>query len=74
VRRALIAAAVTSGLVAVRRRSRLQPPPPAADPEPEPAPAVVPTQRAKIVEGDAELSVADQEAEDDRILALLDRL
>ena len=68
-RRALIAAAVTSGVVAARRRTKHQPVAvPAAV-----APAV-PAQRAKLVEGDAELCVADQEAEDNHLLDLLDRL
>ena len=66
-RRALIAAAVTSGLVAAGRR-RHRPPAQA------PAPPAVPRQRSRIVEGDAELSVALEDAQDERILALLDRL
>ena len=58
-------AAVTSGMLAARRRAK---PPPAAKLP------VVPAQREKIIEGGAEFCVADQEAEDNRILALIDRL
>jgi hypothetical protein len=73
VRRALIAAAVTSGMVAARRRRRTTPQ--GALPVQVPALApVVPAQRAKIIDGDAELSVAEQESQDNRLLDLIDRL
>jgi hypothetical protein len=67
VRKAAIAAAVTSGAGAVRRRR-----PKKADPK---APAI-PAQRSALsplVEDDAELVLADQDAQDARILALIDR-
>jgi hypothetical protein len=70
VRRAVIAAAVTGGAVAVRRRR-----PKKAVTGPK-AP-VVPGPRValtEIMEGDDELVLADQDAQDARILALIDQL
>ena len=68
-RRALLAAAVTTGFVLARRR-----PPHAQPPAPE-----VPSQRARtglemLVDGDADLVVAEQEAQDTHILQALDSL
>ncbi len=66
-RTALLAAAV-GGMIAARRRRR-----------PVPAPAQVrlqlqlPVQRAPLLEDDVTLSVTEQHAQDERILALLDR-
>ena len=64
-RKALLAAALTSGLIAVSRR---RPAPPAVVP-------LVPGQpRARFMDGDAELVESEQDAQDAAILALLDRL
>jgi hypothetical protein len=66
-RKALLAAAMTSGLVAASRRR-----PPAAPPAEDPP---VPAQRrTRLVDGDAELIESEQDAQDAAILALLDRL
>jgi hypothetical protein len=70
VRKAVIAAAVTGGAVAVRRR------------RPKKVAAVitaaeVPAQRValtEIMKGDGELVLAEQDAQDARILALIDQL
>ena len=85
-RRSVIAAAVTTCLVAATtlrtRRAHRQlrashhPAQAASD---DNVPAVIPTQRPKtdlerLVDGDAELVLADQEAQDDHILAALDHL
>lgn len=71
-RRALLAAAVTSGFVLARRRPH-QAQPEAAD-QPE-----VPAQRARtdlemLIDGDADLVLAEQEAQDTHILQALDTL
>jgi hypothetical protein len=71
----VIAAAVTTGMVAAatRRAPRARR---AAAKRPAPAP-VIPAQRtalALLVEGDADLVVADQDACDARVLEALDQL
>jgi hypothetical protein len=72
-RKALLAAAVTSGAVVVnRRRHRL---PTESVPEPLPVLATAPAQRrAPFLEDDGDLVEAEQDAQDAAILALLDRL
>ena len=74
-RKSVIAAAVTTGVVAaaVRRGNRTP-----SRTVRKPAP-VIPVQRIRteleqLVEGDAELVVAEQEAQDTQILAALDQL
>jgi hypothetical protein len=64
-RKALLAAALTSGLIAVSRRR----------PAPRAVVPLVPGQpRARFMDGDAELVEDAQDAQDAAILALLDRL
>ena len=65
-RRLLIAVAVTSGVVAATRRSRK--PCPAVVPAVIPAPRVRP-RLEQLVDDDGGLVVADQNAQDDHILA-----
>lgn len=68
-RTALIATAVTSTVVAVRRRRRPAPPTGVVLP-------ALPAQRTStpcFLDDDADLSVAEQQAQDERVLAALDR-
>ncbi len=89
VRRSVIAAAVTTCVVAATTRYSRQRPwadeQPSAGPQPLPpltghvAPDTIPAQRPKtdleqLVDGDADLVLADQDAQDAHILATLDQL
>ena len=73
-RKAVLAAAVASGLVAVSRLRPARPARPSAGPVP--GATDIPRQRglAPFVEGDADLVLADQEAQDARVLQALDEL
>ena len=70
-RKALLAAAVTSGAVVVNRRRHRLP----TESAPETVLATAPAQRrATFLEDDGDLVEAEQDAQDAAILALLDRL
>jgi hypothetical protein len=73
-RKALLAAAITSGLLAAARRRPAQACAEVPN-EPTDEAQVLPAQRrSPIVEGDAELVESDEDAQDAAILALLGRL